>query len=114
MQFLVLVTIFVIFHVTCWYSLNLQLIMNDQRSALMWAILLGIPVSLLGFYVTKLGHAYYSSLWSVRLIGFGTSYLVFPAMTYFYLSESPMNPKTLACIALSFAIICIQVFWKNT
>ena len=76
-------------------------------------MILSMPTSFLAFYATKIGYAHYNSLWTVRLLGFGVSYLVFPVMTYFYLDESPFDTKTTLCIVLSLMIICIQVFWKN-
>mgnify|MGYP003642147302 FL=1 len=109
-----LLIIFTITHVVIWYSSNLQFIVNDQTKALLFAILLGIPASIGAFYATKIGHSHFNSLWTVRLLGFGSSYLVFPFMTYFYLNESPFTPKTMTCIFLSFVIMAIQIGWRNT
>ena len=114
MQTFFLLALFAVIHVIFWYGSNLQLIMENQKAALAWAIGLSVPASILVFYATKLGYAEFDSLWTVRLVGFGSSYLVFPIMTYFYLGESPFSTKTMLCIFLSFAIICIQLFWKNT
>ena len=114
MQTLFLLALFAVIHVILWYSSNLQLIMESQKAAFAWAIWLSIPATALVFYATKIGYAEFDSLWTVRLLGFGSSYLVFPIMTYFYLGESPFSTKTMLCILLSFAIICIQLFWKNT
>ena len=114
MQTLFLLALFAVTHVIFWYSSNLQLIMESQKTAFAWAMGLSVPATALVFYATKIGYAEFDSLWTVRLVGFGSSYLVFPIMTYFYLNESPFNTKTMLCILLSFAIICIQLFWKNT
>jgi hypothetical protein len=38
---------------------------------------------------------------------------VFPILTWWLLKESMFTPKTMVCIALSFLIVCIQVFWKS-
>lgn len=114
MQLFILTGLLILMHITIWYASNLQLIIKNQSSALFWAIIIGIPANILVFYVTKLGHAQFQSLWTVRLLGFGASYFVFPVMTYFYLGESPFNPKTMTCIFLSFVIMAIQIFWKNT
>ena len=113
MQILLIMVIFVIMHVTIWYASNAQLIMQNQRAALMIALILSIPISLLTFYATKVGYSYFDNLWSVRLLAFGASYLVFPAMTYFYLDESPFRTKTMICIALSIIIMAIQIFWRD-
>ena len=114
MQTIFLLLLFSVIHVILWYSSNLQLVIENQTAALALAVGLGIPASFLIFYATKFGYAQYDSLWTVRLLGFGSSYLVFPIMTYFYVNESPFNTKTMICILLSFAIICVQLFWKNT
>jgi hypothetical protein len=114
MQAVILLALFVVLHVVVWYSSNLQLVVNDQSRMLMISVLLGIPASIIAFYATKIGHAHYDSLWTVRLLGFGASYLVFPLMTYFYLDETPFNTKTMICIFLSVLIICVQLFWKNS
>lgn len=113
MQILLIVFIFVIMHVIIWYASNAQLIMENQRIALVIALILSIPISLLTFYATRVGYSYFDSLWSVRLLAFGASYLVFPAMTYFYLDESPFQTKTMVCIILSIIIMAIQIFWKD-
>ena len=112
MQVINLMLLFIALHIVVWYSANLQLVVSGQPKMVLISILIGIPASVLAFYATKIGHAYYDSLWTVRLIGFGASYLIFPIMTYFYLDESPFNTKTMICIALSFMIIGVQLFWK--
>ena len=114
MQLFILSCLLIMMHTTIWYASNLQLIIKNQTYALLWAVIIGIPANILVFYVTKLGHAQFQSLWTVRLLAFGASYFVFPVMTYFYLDESPFNPKTMTCIFLSFVIMAIQIFWKNT
>lgn len=113
MQSINLLLLFIALHVAFWYSSNLQLVMENQSRTLIYSVIIGIPASILAFYATKIGHAHYDSLWTVRLIGFGSSYFVFPIMTYFYLNESPLNAKTMICIFLSFLIIAVQLFWKN-
>ena len=113
MQALTLLLLFVMLHIVVWYSSNLQLVASDQSKMLIFSVLLGVPASVLAFYATRIGHAHYDSLWTVRLLGFGASYLVFPIMTYFYLNETPFNTKTMVCIILSFLIIGVQLFWKT-
>ena len=114
MQILLFLGTFVLMNVLIWFSTNAQLVKGaDQNKALLFCIFFAIPISLLAFYGTKVGYGWRGSAWSVRLAAFGISDLVFPFMTYFYLNESPFNLKTMVCIVLSFAIICIQAFWPN-
>jgi len=71
---------------------------------------LAIPIAICGYFGSKNLYAYSSSAWSIRFIGFGISYLVFPIMTWYLLGESMFTVKTILCIFLSLCIILIQVF----
>jgi hypothetical protein len=42
-------------------------------------------------------------------VAFGISYLIFPALTWYFLNESMFTWKTMTCILLSFIILYIQV-----
>ena len=44
----------------------------------MWIMsLMGIPISLLFWYATKIGYIGFGNLWAVRFMGFATSMLTF-------------------------------------
>ena len=114
MNLLLFFGIFILMNFLIWMATNSQLIEGaDQKKSLIICIVLAVPISLLAFYGTKVGYVSLGSAWSVRLTTFGISYLVFPFMTYFYLSESPFNLKTMICIVLSVAIICVQTILPN-
>ena len=105
---------FLIVHGLVWFSTNLQLIKGfDPNKAFLWCIALAIPTSISAYLVTKISYDYFESAWSVRLVGHGMSYLVFPALTWILLNESPFQTKTMLCIVLSLMIICIQIFYPN-
>ena len=70
--------------------------------------LLGIPISLLFWYCTKIGYEGFGALWPVRFMGFATSMLTFPILTYFYLGEV-ITIKTAITIFLSVIIMIIQL-----
>ncbi len=70
--------------------------------------LLGVPISLLFWYATKWGYIGFGNLWAVRFMGFATSMLTFPIMTYFYLGE-PMSFKTILTLGLAIIIMIIQL-----
>ena len=75
-------------------------------------VLLGIPASMFFMYSVKnMVIAYNGQMWPSRLIGFSIGAIVF---TYFswYLFDEPITTKTLICLALSFAILGIQLFVK--
>jgi len=70
--------------------------------------LLGIPISLLFWYATKIGYIGFGNLWAVRFMGFATSMLTFPVMTWLYLGET-ITLKTLVTILLAFIIMLLQL-----
>lgn len=113
-NFFIGIGLFLILHVLVWWSVNLQFIKDEWRDkAIYLSLLFALPIAAIGFYASRM---IYDSLggtaWGVRFVGFGTSYLVFPALTWIFLKESMLTPKTLLCIFLSMLIIIIQVWWK--
>ena len=105
---------FTIVHVLVWFTTNLQLIKGfDEKKAFFFCILLAVPCSLSAYWATKVSFEYFDSAWSARLIGHGTSYLIFPILTWVLLNESPFNTKTGLCILLSLLIVWIQVFYPK-
>ena len=50
-------------------------------------------------------------LWPARFVGFGVGMVIYAIMVNYHFSEG-INSKTLTSLALAFALICIQVFWK--
>jgi hypothetical protein len=86
---------------------------NPKINPFAVCIILAIPTSILAFYGYKHGYYAFQSFWSVRLIAFGVSYLVFPIMTWVFLSETPFKLSTIICIVLSIAIVAIQLFWPK-
>jgi len=104
--------LFATMHGLVWISSNGQFVKSLQKNSLMICIALAIPTSLAAYYAARLGYAALGSAWSVRFLGFGLSYLVFPLLSWLILNESPFEPKTLTCIALSFVIVALQILWK--
>ena len=111
-KYIVISTIIFLFsQVLIWYQLNSQLVWEWAKGyKSMWIMsLLGIPISLLMWLCTKWGYIGFGNLWAVRFMGFATSMLTFPIMTYFYLGE-PMSLKTLLTLGLAIIIMIIQLF----
>ena len=102
--------LFVIANIIIWYQLNSQLVWEWAKGTKsMWIMsLLGIPISLLLWYCTKIGYSGFGNLWAVRFMGFATSMLVFPIMTYFYLGE-PMTLKVIITLLLAIIIMILQL-----
>ena len=101
---------FIIGNILIWYQLNSQLVWDWAKgNKSMWIMsLLGIPISLLMWLCTKWGYIGFGNLWAVRWLAFGSSMLVFPLMTYFYLGE-PMTLKVIATLILAIIIMLLQL-----
>jgi len=104
------IALFLLNNVLIWYQLNSQLVWEWAKGTKsMWIMsLMGIPISLLFWYATKIGYEGFGNLWAVRFMGFATSMLTFPVMTWLYLGET-ITLKTLVTILLAFIIMLLQL-----
>tara|TARA_Y100001963_G_C6679956_1_gene399360 strand:- start:540 stop:884 length:345 start_codon:yes stop_codon:yes gene_type:complete len=102
--------VFIISQILIWYQLNSQLVWDWAKgSKSMWIMsLLGIPISLLMWYCTKWGYEGFGNLWAVRFMGFATSMMTFPVMTWLYLGE-PMTLKVWITLLLALVIMILQL-----
>ena len=102
--------IFFLTNIVIWFQLNSQLVWEWAKGpkAMWFSALLGIPISLLFWWATKIGYEGFGNLWSIRFMGFATSMLTFPVMTYFYLGEV-ITLKTSITILLAIAIMILQL-----
>ena len=102
--------LFLICNILVWYQLNSQLVWDWAKGTKsMWIMsLMGIPISLLFWYATKIGYIGFGNLWAVRFMGFATSMLTFPIMTWLYLGET-ITLKTLITILLAIIIMILQL-----
>ena len=107
---LLTIGIFLLNNVLIWYQLNSQLVWEWAKGyKSMWIMsLLGIPISLLMWLCTKWGYIGFGNLWAVRFMGFATSMLIFPIMTYWYLGE-PMTLKVWITLILALIIMILQL-----
>lgn len=111
-KFLIAAAIFFVTDIFVWFQINgykVFDIMNKYQIPFVMA--LSIPIGLGYLYAWKFAYAGLGSWWSCRLMGFGISFLVFPALTHYFLGESMFRPKILICILLSLVIVGIQVSW---
>ena len=104
------IVIFLLNNILIWYQLNSQLVWEWAKGTKsMWMMaLLGIPISLMFWYATKIGYEGFGTLWSVRFMGFATSMLTFPIMTWLYLGEV-MTMKTILTLGLAIIIMLLQL-----
>ena len=102
--------LFLFNNILIWYQLNSQLVWDwAKTSKAMWfSALLGIPISLFFLYATKIGYQGFGNLWAVRFMGFSTSMMTFPLMTWLYLGEA-ITLKTLITILLAIIIMILQL-----
>ena len=102
--------IFLLNNILIWYQLNSQLVWEWAKGPKsMWLMsLLGIPISLSFWWATKIGYEGFGNLWAVRFVGFATSMLTFPIMTWLYLGEA-ITLKTLITILLAIIIMILQL-----
>ena len=100
-------------HTGFWLAHNSQFVWEwwNNKPILSNAVF-GFPGSIFFWYGVKYLMADMQALWSVRFIGFATSYFVFPIMTWLLLDESPFSVKTAICFLLSVAILFVQIFMK--
>ena len=110
MKIIYTILLFFVCNIIIWYQLNSQLVWEWAKGyKSMWLMaLLGIPISLLFWWATKIGYEGFGSLWKIRLLGFGISMLTFPVMTYFYLGEA-MTIKTILTLGLAITIMLLQL-----
>jgi len=94
-----------------WFHMNSQHAWKFwENKPIMSVFIFGVPAGICFWYGWNYTVAALNSAWSARFIGFGISYLVFPVLTWFILSESMFTAKTLTCILLSVLILIIQVY----
>lgn len=113
MNFVTALLGFILMHILVWYGSNAQFILSNQKKSVLLSLALSLPISLLALYSTRSSYAAFESLWATRMFAFGTSYLIFPVLTWWHMGESPFNVKTAISILLSCVLVFIQVFWKN-
>jgi len=102
--------LFLLCNILVWYQLNSQLVWEWAKGTKsMWVMsILGIPISLMFWWATKLGYAGFGNLWQVRLLGFALSMSVFPIMTWLYLGEV-ITIKIGISILLAIIIMILQL-----
>ena len=109
---LIILTILIFFlnNIIIWYQLNGQLVWDFWKSwkGITTSLLMGIPITALFWWATKIGYQGFGNLWSVRFLGFATSMMTFPIMTWLYLGEV-LTLKTIITMVLAFIIMLLQL-----
>jgi hypothetical protein len=96
-----------------WFANNSQFAWDWWKDKpIITCLIYSFPASLFFWYGSKYSYAALGEAWGSRLLAFGTSYLIFPILTYVILHESMFTPKTMICVILSIAIVLVQVCFK--
>ena len=104
--------LFLIGQVLVWYQINGQFLSEWMKKHPLVMSLFGIPISYTYIWATPhLVIAFDGQFWPQRLIGFSMGMIAFACLTWFHLNEA-LTAKTAVTLALAFAIVLIQVFWK--
>ena len=108
----IILTIFIFFlnNIVIWYQLNGQLVWPFWKTwkGIALSLMMGIPITALFWYATKIGYEGFGNLWAVRFMGFATSMISFPIMTWLYLGEV-ITLKTGITIILAVIIMLLQL-----
>ena len=108
----IIITILIFFlnNIFIWYQLNGQLVWDFWKSTkgIICMLLMGIPISGLFYIATKIGYQGFGTLWPVRFLGFATSMMTFPIMTWLYLGEA-ITLKTIITMVLALIIMLLQL-----
>ena len=108
----IIITILIFFlnNIFIWYQLNGQLVWGFWKTTKGIIIMLsmGIPISGLFYLATKWGYQGFGTLWPVRFMGFATSMMTFPIMTWLYLGEV-ITLKTIITLLLAIIIMILQL-----
>lgn len=96
-----------------WFQSNGQFIWPFfKRNPLLIAFIGGTGVSYMFIKATAMVAEYYDGLvWPGRFLGFSIGILSFAFLTHHLLGEG-INIKTGVSLALAFALIAVQIFWK--
>ena len=104
------ILIFFINNIVIWYQLNGQLVWGFWKTwkGITLSLLMGIPITALFWYATKIGYQGFGNLWAVRFMGFATSMMTFPIMTWLYLGET-ISLKSMISLGLAIIIMLLQL-----
>ncbi len=108
----IILTILIFFfnNIIIWYQLNGQLVWDFWKTwkGIALSLLMGIPITALFWWATKIGYEGFGNLWSVRFMGFATSMISFPIMTWLYLGET-LSLKSMISLGLAIIIMLLQL-----
>ena len=107
------IILFVLANILAWFQFNSQFVWKwFEDRPIMTNCIFAIPMGIIFWHAVKSVVNESGELWTSKLIGFGVGNIVFAILTWYFMKESILTPKTLMSMTLASAIIGIQVFWK--
>ena len=100
----------IIGNIIAWFHMNAQFRWEWAKSQ-WWILLVGIPISYLFYYSTRMFYELFGQYWTVRPIGFGVATLTFGILTAVFLKELPSFK---IWISLILAVVIILLNVSNT
>ena len=97
-------------NIIAWFHMNAQFRWEWAKSQ-WWIVLIGVPISYLFYYSTRMFYEYFGQYWTVRPIGFGVATLTFGILTAVFLKELPSFK---IWISLILAVVIILLNISNT
>ena len=97
-------------NIIAWFHMNAQFRWEWAKSQ-WWIVLIGVPISYLFYYSTRMFYEYFGQYWTVRPIGFGVATLTFGILTAVFLKELPSFKIWLSLIL---AVVIILLNISNT
>lgn len=76
------------------------------------AIITAIPAALCFIFGVKYAYEYFQNGWGPRFYIFSLSFLVMPALFWYFMGETFFTFKNIASTILAFAIVFIQMRYK--
>ena len=112
-KMLLAMSLFALGQTLAWFQINSQFVWEWWRHhPLLAVVLYGLPTGVCFLYGVRFAYEEMGQVWGPRFLIFSMSYLTFPILTWHLLGESMFTTKTMICVALSFLIVLVQLFWK--
>lgn len=105
-------SLFLLGQILVWVQVNGPLIWEWAKTWRWLLMVLGIPITWLFMEATSyVVQGFGGAFWPGRFISFCAGIFIFTVMTWIFREEA-ITVKTAVSLALAFALISVQLFWK--
>lgn len=99
-------------HALSWFQLNSHMVFDWWRGKEYLAVLVfGIPAGFMFLFGWTMAATESGELWMPRFLAFCGSWVPFPLLTWYFMSESPFTWRTITCFCLACCILGVQM-WR--